>query len=171
MNQTEIVDPEGNDEVEPKKGRRHGLSSVQRTIRALRNQGAICDIAEKWNPHVGPYGIRQDLFGFIDLIVLAPNSITAVQCCTGSAYGEHLKNILDNQFAPEWLKSGGKIQIWAWRKVKAKRGGKLMLWQPRIQDITTNDFYHQEGLFDGLQPTESPGYHGADEAGHGPGED
>lgn len=140
---------------------------MQRTIRALRNQGAICDIAEKWNPHVGPHGVRQDLFGFIDLIVLSPNTIKGVQCCSGSAYGKHLTKILDNEVAPEWLKSGGKIEIWAWRKVKKKRGGKLMLWQPRIKEITLLDFYQEKGGTNAVQPEEGTGYHGADEADPG----
>jgi len=157
-------DSELNMKVAPKRRARRGLSSVQRTIRALRNQGAICDIAEKWNPHVGPYGIRQDLFGFIDLVVLSPNGIVGVQCCSGSSFGEHLRKILDNEFAPEWLRSGGKIEIWAWRKVKKKRGGKLMLWQPRIREITLLDFYETKEEADGVQSEEGTGHDSADEA-------
>jgi hypothetical protein len=40
-----------------------GLSPTQRTLRALRDQGRICGIVERWNQFVGPHGIRQDLFG------------------------------------------------------------------------------------------------------------
>jgi hypothetical protein len=36
-------------------------SPTQRTMRHLREQGAKCAVVEKWNQHVGPFGIRQDL--------------------------------------------------------------------------------------------------------------
>lgn len=117
-----------------------GMSSTQRTIRALKNQGCICDVAEKFNAHVGPFGIRQDLFGFIDVISLAPDCILAIQCCTGSGYQDHLRKILANEFAPQWLMSGGRIELWAWRKILAKRGGKQKIWQPKVREIVAADF-------------------------------
>jgi len=124
---------------------RRGLSPTQRTIRALRNQGTICDIAEKFNAFVGPHGVRQDLFGFIDAVALAPDCIKAIQCCAGSGHAEHKRKILANENAPEWLKSGGKIEIWSWSKRKARRGGKLELWMPRIEEITHEMFFEEEG--------------------------
>lgn len=112
------------------------LSPTQRTIRELRNQGTICGVVERFNQHVGPHGIRQDLFGFIDLIALAPNGIIGVQCCAGSGHADHRKKIMANEVVPEWLKSGGRIQIWSWSKRKLKRGGKAERWQPRVEEIT-----------------------------------
>ena len=35
------------------------MSPTQRTIRELKNNGRVCAIVEKWNPHAGPHGIRQ----------------------------------------------------------------------------------------------------------------
>jgi len=116
-----------------------GLSPVQRTIRELRNQGCLCDIAEKFNAHVGPFGIRQDLFGFIDIIALAPDGIRGIQAC-GADFKAHKNKILSNENALEWLRSGGRIDIYSWRKVKKKRGGKLLIWAPRVESITKEDF-------------------------------
>jgi len=88
---------------------------------------------------VGPFGIRQDLFGFIDVVVLDPQrGIGAIQS-TGSTFGEHINRILDSEvteFVLEWLKSGGFVEVWGWRRVKVKRGGKALRWAPRVREIT-----------------------------------
>jgi len=126
------------------------LSSTQRTLRFLRQQGRICGIVERFNPYAGitlpngkKSGIRQDLFGFIDIVVIDPDGICGVQSC-GSNFASHKQKILENEIAPEWLKAGGKIELWGWRKVKAKRGGKQMVWRPRVYEFTLEDFNREE---------------------------
>jgi hypothetical protein len=118
-------------------------SPTQRTIRELRNNGRKCAIVEKWNPHVGPCGIRQDLFGIIDVIALDPEQgVVGIQCCAGSGFSAHLKKITEDraQDTLDWLQTpGAHLELWAWRKVKKSRGGKAMVWRPRIQIITEGD--------------------------------
>lgn len=116
------------------------LSPTQRTIRALKQDGAHCGVVERFNRFVGPHGIRQDLFGFVDLIALSADGIIGVQCCAGSGHAAHKQKIMENEIAPEWLKSGGRIQIWSWSKKKLKRGGKALRWQPRVEEITESEF-------------------------------
>jgi hypothetical protein len=111
-------------------------SPTQRTLRLLREQGAICEVVEKFNPHVGPYGIRQDLFGFIDIIALMPGKgILAIQSCGQDVRG-HINKIYNDRsiITFEWLKYA-EFQIYGWRKLKLKRGGKAMRWRPRIVDF------------------------------------
>ena len=113
-----------------------GLSPTQRTLRQLRQEGRICGIVERFNRFGGEFGIRQDLFNFIDLIALDPKEgIIGVQCCGRSGHAEHRKKILENEIVPEWLKSGGSIEIWSWGKQKIKRGGKAERWMPKIEKI------------------------------------
>lgn len=114
-----------------------GLSPTQRTLKAMRDMGRIAGSTEKFNPHVGPHGIRQDLFGFIDLIVICPeNGIIAVQSC-GSDFAGHVRKLQEerNEAVFEWLRHA-KCELWGWRKVKLNRGGKAMRWKPRVADIT-----------------------------------
>jgi len=114
-----------------------GLSPIQRTLRELRQRGCICGIVERFNQYAGAFGIRQDLFGFIDLIALYPDKgIVGVQCCARSGHAAHRTKILENEVAPEWIKAGGTIEIWSWGKQKLKRGGKAMRWFPKIETIT-----------------------------------
>ena len=124
------------------------LSPTQRTLRELRNRGMICGIVERFNRYAGPHGIRQDLFGFIDIIALDPvRGIVGVQSC-GQAFAEHYRKITEerNEECREWLKCGGKVELWGWRKVKLKRGGAAIRWQPRIKEITQKEL--DEGVGD-----------------------
>ena len=122
-----------------------GLSATQRTLRELRRQGRIVDVCEKWtiNPKHPAGGFRKDLFGFIDLIVLdSEQGIVGIQSC-GQSFKAHLDKIIDSECTEnviEWLKCGGKLECWGWRKILKKRGGKAMIWSPRIQQITLQDF-------------------------------
>jgi hypothetical protein len=118
------------------------MSPTQRTIRELKNQGRRCGIVEKWNAYAGPHGIRQDLFGIIDIIALDPEQgVVGIQTC-GSAFSSHLKKIRDEHYQEtlDWLQTPGtRFELWGWRKVKKKRGGKQMVWRPRIKQITIED--------------------------------
>lgn len=78
-----------------------------------------------------------DLFNIFDILVL-DNGIIGVQVFSGTGemqkhirkmQGEHRDNTV------EWLKCGGLIELHGWRKVKAKRGGKAMVWRCRVADM------------------------------------
>jgi hypothetical protein len=124
------------------------MSPTQRTIKALKDMGRLCGIVERFNAHVGPHGIRQDLFGFIDIIAIDPDcGIVAVQSC-GQDWTGHVKKLTGerNEAVYEWLRHA-PCELWSWRKVKLKRGGKAMRWKPRIGDLrldANGDIYIEE---------------------------
>jgi hypothetical protein len=117
-------------------------SATQRTVRELRNQGMVCAITEKFNPHVGPHGVRQDLFGIIDVLALDPQrGVVGVQSCT-TQFLEHYRTLTVEkaQATFDWLRTPGTVlEIWAWRKLKVKRGGKAQVWRPRVYEIKQAD--------------------------------
>ena len=110
-----------------------GLSNTQRTLRYIREQGWIAEVVERFNPYAGKFGKRKDLFGIIDIIALGENSIIGIQS-TGQAFKEHDEKILQEPLTREWLKSGGRLMLISWRKVKLFRGSKAMRWQPKIKE-------------------------------------
>ena len=119
------------------------MTPTQRTIAYLKNQGIICGVVERWipNPRMPGGGIRRDLFGFIDIISISKaDGIMGIQSC-GQDFSGHYKKITEEKAdeVAAWLDSGGKLQLIGWRRVKVKRGGKLMVWEPRIQEITMKD--------------------------------
>lgn len=121
-----------------------GMSPTQRTMRHLREEGNICAVVEKWNQYVGPHGIRQDLLGIIDIIVLDPvRGFVGIQACGGSGFSAHYKKLTQEnaESSIAWLSTpGGRLEIWSWRKVKLQRGGVAIRWQPRVVELTMQDF-------------------------------
>jgi hypothetical protein len=120
-----------------------GISNTSRTLQYIRSQGWEADKVEQFNAYAGKFGQRKDMFGFGDIVAMGENSIIAIQSC-GQAYAEHNRKITeDEKVAPmalRWLQCGGRLMLIAWRKVKLKRGGKAMRWQPRIKEYTIDDF-------------------------------
>jgi hypothetical protein len=118
------------------------MTPTQRTIRELKNQGRKCGIVERFNSFVGPHGIRQDLFGIIDIIALDPErGVIGVQAC-GQDFSGHFKKITIDRAEQtiDWLMTPGAVlELWGWRKVKLKRGGKAMRWKPRVREILLRD--------------------------------
>lgn len=119
------------------------LSPTQRTLKELRDQGRTYGRVERFVQRPGkPHGIRIDLFGFIDIIALDPErGIVGIQSC-GQDFAAHYRKITEEcaELAIEWLNCRGKIELWGWRRVKERRGGKAIRWRPRIKDITWEDF-------------------------------
>jgi hypothetical protein len=99
-------------------------------------------MVEKFNPFAGPHGVRIDGLGFIDIIALDPGrGIIGIQSC-GSAFSTHYKKLTDSDCTEnviEWLRCGGKVELWSWRKLKLKRTGKAKRWMPRITEFILID--------------------------------
>lgn len=111
------------------------MTPTQRTLAALRKLGHQVAIVERWNQYAK---IRQDLFGFIDIVCLTPTAIIGIQCTSGTNVAARVKKICNecNPVARAWLQAGGQIEVWGWRKLKVKRGGKLARWEARVEHVT-----------------------------------
>lgn len=112
------------------------MTPTQRTLAFMREQGRLCAIVEKYNAFVGPNGIRQDCFGWMDILAIDPvDGIVGVQSC-GQNWAEHVAKLIQerNEALAEWVKHA-KAELWGWRKVKLHRGGKALRWAPRVGDI------------------------------------
>lgn len=122
-------------------------ANTERTINALKKEGAYCAIVERFIKDAGPLifttvngkkmgkrtGVRKDLFGIIDIIALFPcrTRLCGIQSC-GQAFSEHKKKILLNFFSTPWLRYAD-LELWGWRKLKG-------VWTPRIHKFTLTDF-------------------------------
>ena len=102
-------------------------SPTSRTLAVLREQGYTVAVVEKWNPHAR---IRQDLFGFIDILAIKRDETLAVQA-TASGVSARLKKIMDSELLPRVREAGWTIQIWGW--TKSAKTGKYAL---RITDVS-----------------------------------
>lgn len=116
--------------------------NLQRTMKQLKEQKTKCDIVERFcdNSKV-PH--KSDLFGIFDIIAMdKEKGIIGIQSCGGNDFFSHYKKIIVDRrdMALMWLYCGGKIELWGWRLVQKVRGKKWMIYKPRIQNITMNDF-------------------------------
>ncbi len=108
-------------------------SPTQRSKAKLQREGYTVAITERWNSF---RHIRQDLFGFIDLIALRGNETLAVQTTSGANVSARIDKIKSLQAARVWLESPNrKIVVHGWRKVGAR--GKRKLWDCREEWILT----------------------------------
>ena len=91
-------------------------SPTQRTLKKLRDEGYVCAIVEHWNQWAK---IRQDLFGFIDIVAIKDTETLGVQTTSGSNTNARVNKILENKYYPLVKKAGWKIVVHGWRKLKS----------------------------------------------------
>lgn len=95
------------------------MSPTARSLVELRRLGYLAAILERWNPFAK---IRQDLFGFADLLAVKEGeSIPAIQTATGANASARIHKIAASEPARTWLRCGHGLEIWAW-SVKGARG-------------------------------------------------
>ena len=93
------------------------MSPTQLTLRELRRRGMTAAVVERWNPHAG---IRQDLFGFVDVIGVGEEGTVAVQATSYAHVSERVKKIGEAEHIGAVREAGWKILVWGWAKVKGR---------------------------------------------------
>ena len=102
-------------------------SPTQRSMDLLRERGVFVDKTEHWNAFARR---RQDLFGIIDVLGIAPDGTTiAVQTTSASNVSSRIRKIADAPVTVLLRKAGWKIVVHGWRKVKGR-------WQVREVDCS-----------------------------------
>ena len=101
------------------------MTPTQRTRDWLKKRGITSQIVERWNNFAR---IRQDLFGFCDIVALGPR-IVAIQVTSGNNVAARIEKIYETPAAKEWLQAGGMIEVHGWRKTGS--AGKRKLWALR----------------------------------------
>lgn len=91
-------------------------SPTQRSLALYRELGYTAQVVEKFNHHVGPHGIRVDLFGCIDIVAARPGEILGVQACAMSGEKAHLEKCLAESRLIVWLLAGGRFELCSWGK-------------------------------------------------------
>jgi hypothetical protein len=92
----------------------------------LREQGYHCEIVEKWNPW---RRIRQDLWGWCDILAIRRDEVLAVQV-TSSGVAARIKKIQESDTVLRVREAGIRIEVHGWTK---RANGKYVL---RVEDIS-----------------------------------
>jgi hypothetical protein len=110
-----------------REGKMAKKSPTQRTLEELRSRGYLCAVVEKWNQFAK---IRQDLYGFIDILCLHPeeDQPLAIQCTTRGNVSARVKKIKEHENF-ELVKAKMVIEVWGW--------GKLVSgWQCKVVELS-----------------------------------
>jgi len=103
-------------------------SPTQRSLKMMRADGWLCAIVEKYNSFIK---VRQDLFGFADILCVKQNEVLLIQTTSGSNVSERIKKIQALQAAEIWLDSPNRsIHVHGWRKAGPRGGVKK--WECRV---------------------------------------
>lgn len=120
---------------------------TQRTLAALEKNGFRAAVTERWNPYVprpdGGQGIRQDLWGWMDVLAVHPRLKTTlgIQVTANSGATRRLDKLLadSNRTIAHWLQAGNRCLLWTWGQyVQGKKGGgtcKIKRWRPTIKEL------------------------------------
>lgn len=108
------------------------VSPTQRTLKYYRELGYVCAITEHWNSFIK---IRQDLFGFCDILALKENETICVQATTTDHSAERVHKIEAHDNYPIVKSAGWKIIVMSWRKLLVKKGGKAVKWTEKIVEL------------------------------------
>lgn len=89
------------------------LTPTQLSLRHLRADGWTAEVVEHWNSHAG---IRQDLFGFVDIIALRGPDTLAVQTTSAANVASRVKKIALCQHVGAVREAGWFLHVHGWRK-------------------------------------------------------
>ena len=110
----------------------------QRSLKLLRKRGYRCQVVERWNQFAR---VRQDLFGFIDILAMKCGQlgIVGIQTTTAANTSARIKKILIDcrEDALLWLRSGNVIVVQGWKKSMKDKKAR---WSVTEREIKERDF-------------------------------
>ena len=83
----------------------------------MKERGYKCEITEKWNPFAR---IRQDLFGFIDVLCLGDGEVVGVQTTSYSNMPARVKKIREHENFAKVSAAGIRVIVQGWHKKGAR---------------------------------------------------
>lgn len=119
----------------PKKKRKKSTPLTHRALAELRKRGWTAQVVERRLPRTFT---TVDLFGVIDVVAIAPPDaqcdyprIMGIQVTDGTSHANRRTKILAEPRALEWVKAGGRLELWSYSKRGA--ANKRKLWALRIE--------------------------------------
>jgi len=101
-------------------------SPTQLTLDKLRADGWLVEVTERWNPFAR---IRQDLYGFVDVLAVREGETLAVQATSYSNISARVNKIAEHNNIGMVRKAGWRVEVWGWRKVNNR-------WTVKVVDLS-----------------------------------
>lgn len=108
-------------------------SPTQRTLKFLRDTGAVARVVEHWNGYAKR---RIDLWG-ADILAKQGRQLMAVQTTSDSNHSDRVEKAKVNPDTRNWLDTGVTFYVFSWGKKGARN--KRKLWTVRITQLCLTD--------------------------------
>ena len=102
-------------------------SPTQLTLRHLRAEGYTAEVVERWNPHAR---VRNDLFGFVDVLAIRGAETLAVQTTSIKNVSTRIRKIAESNAIAAVREAGWTVRVHGW----TKRRGRWVL--ARDEDLS-----------------------------------
>ena len=93
----------------------------------MERQGYLVAIVERWNPFAK---VRQDLFGFVDLLAVKEGETLGVQTTSRSNMSARARKIAEHENTSAVRKAGWRLEVHGWAKDTKGR------WAVKVQDVS-----------------------------------
>lgn len=106
----------------PRNRKVEGMTPIQRSKKKWEDLGFLVAIVERWNPWSKT---RQDLFGWMDLLVIKGDMTVGIQTTTAAHINERIIKIKSLQSSDLWLNAATRrIVVEGWSKKGPRRKRK-----------------------------------------------
>lgn len=110
-----------------RRSRKSGTSPTARSLARLRADGWLAEVVERWNPHAR---VRNDLFGFIDVLAIRGGEVLGVQATSRDNVAARVAKIGDHANVGAVRKAGIRLEVHGWGKMASGR------WELRCVDVS-----------------------------------
>jgi hypothetical protein len=99
-----------------------------RTCKALQELGYTTEVVEHWNSFAR---VRNDLFGFIDVLAVGNGETLGVQVTSRSNMSSRALKIRLSPVLPVLLEAGWGVEVWGWYKEGSR-------WKLKVRPVHAN---------------------------------
>lgn len=110
-------------------------SPTQLSLKLMKERGYKCEITERWNPFAR---VRQDLYGFIDVLCLGDGEVVGVQTTSYSNMSARVKKIREHENFKFVAGAGIRILVQGWHKKGARWEVREVEVEPQNSAISTD---------------------------------
>ena len=90
-------------------------STIRMSLEHMRKQGYTAAVVERWVPNAaGGQQIKNDLFGFIDILAIRPGETVGVQTTSKANMSAHARKIVTCPDYPAVVAAGWSIVLHGW---------------------------------------------------------
>lgn len=94
------------------------MTPTQRSLEALREAGYLPVVVERWNAFAK---IRQDLWGWCDILAIRKGEVLAVQVTSTSNVSARIKKIQESDTIAKVRDAGIRVEVHGWAKNASNR--------------------------------------------------